>query len=394
MSAEEKNSNRILWINGLKGVACLLVFCHHFFMTFYPGIYYGNEVASKTVSGIDLLMGYKPYGVFLNGNFAVCLFIMVSAFLYAVKTMRADISEKKEDLLSLCVQRYVRLMLSVALIGILYYILLKVLTVAGLNYIGMQSELSVPQLFAHILIFQWITYDSSVLGPLWCMYVIFLGTFISIFLSKLDAKKRWYMPFIYAILTPASMYVNQYYPAVVFGVLLADLLCYERVAQWSEYLTEHRWKTGFLFTQGFRYVAGAVIIICGLFLGGYPSYAAPDNIIYGLLSHMPGGFITIHIVGAAVLMAGLMILPKTVILSSKLINYFGNISFGVYLIHGVIINLLSYFMTDKFAALTGNYSLGVLTCFIVTTVLVIVLSHIYNKYYEKAVTKISKSIKI
>ena len=35
----EQNSRRITWIDGLKGIACLLIFTHHFSLEYFNGAY-------------------------------------------------------------------------------------------------------------------------------------------------------------------------------------------------------------------------------------------------------------------------------------------------------------------------------------------------------------------
>lgn len=381
MQQKDNSANKILWINGLKGLACLAVFFHHFVLSFYPASYYGPEYESKTVTGIDTLMSYSPFGVVLNGNFAVCLFIMISAFLYAGKIMRSDIYGGRVNLLEISVKRYLRLMLSIAPVCIINYVLIAVLYPMGLSY-GLYNTLSVSELIQHILFYQWITYDSLMIGPLWCMYIIFLGTFIAIFLSMLSGKEKWYMPFVYVLIAGGLYFVNSYYPAVVLGVVLADLFYYERIPQWLSYFKS--FKADFIFKEWFRYTIGALIILVGILLGGYPSYVQPETGIYKVMSHILANSAVLHCIGAAVLIAGIMILPKVRFLSSKILSFVGSISFGIYLWHSVVINLLSYNLTNLFSLKTGNYNLGTLITFAITFALIIGLAIVY-RYYEKVV---------
>lgn len=34
---------RLRWLDGLRGIACLGVFTHHFILTFFPAMYYGDS---------------------------------------------------------------------------------------------------------------------------------------------------------------------------------------------------------------------------------------------------------------------------------------------------------------------------------------------------------------
>ena len=35
-------SKRIMWLDGLKGLACIGVLLHHFSLAFLPAVYYGD----------------------------------------------------------------------------------------------------------------------------------------------------------------------------------------------------------------------------------------------------------------------------------------------------------------------------------------------------------------
>lgn len=59
---------RIADLDGLKGIACIMVFLHHFCLAFFPAIHYGNEVPSY-LNGFDMFLSQSPFSVLLNGNF-------------------------------------------------------------------------------------------------------------------------------------------------------------------------------------------------------------------------------------------------------------------------------------------------------------------------------------
>lgn len=389
MESKENNNKRILWINGLKGLACLMVFFHHFFLSFFPAIHYGKESTSRTVSGIDTLMASSPIGVIVNGNFAVCLFVLISAFLFAMKTMEDMKLEKRSNLLDVAVKRYLRLMLTVAPVCVIYYVLLAFLSPRGLAYGGITNQLTVSELIQHILVYQWITMDSLMIGPLWCIYIIFLGTFIAIFFAMLSAKERWYMPFIYLVLAWFSNTLNSLYSAVMLGVLVADIYCFDRINQWGKLL----FKKGFCVKNSIRYLLGTVIILLGLLMGGYPSYVIPERGVYYLMGKVLPDSIKMHCFAAAVLMLGIMCLPRKRILSSGVVGYIGGISFGIYLWHSVVINLVSYPLVDYFNGVMGDYVKASLITFLITMILVAGISILY-KPYEKAVGKLLKKISL
>ena len=74
----QKTNDRVLWIDGLRGIACLAIFAHHFGCCFYPVTQFGPEGQWATPASVALAQ--SPLAVFLNGNFWVCVFcVPVSA---------------------------------------------------------------------------------------------------------------------------------------------------------------------------------------------------------------------------------------------------------------------------------------------------------------------------
>ena len=88
---EIKLSTRIAWLDGQKGIACLCVFIHHFLLAFYPEVHFGQAVPSmlKVKNLAD-----SPFMFWANGNFCVCLFLLISGFLVSRMLLLAYLFEK------------------------------------------------------------------------------------------------------------------------------------------------------------------------------------------------------------------------------------------------------------------------------------------------------------
>ncbi len=82
-----KDNNRILWLDGIKGIACIFIFLHHFFVHYFPAVYYGSLELSKA-KGIDIYLSQSPIGFFLNGNFFVHLFLIISGYVITCTVYR------------------------------------------------------------------------------------------------------------------------------------------------------------------------------------------------------------------------------------------------------------------------------------------------------------------
>lgn len=109
----EQNSRRITWIDGLKGIACLLIFTHHFSLEYFNGAYFGEAMESRLPFRLDIRLSYEPYGILTNGNFWVCVFVTLAAFLTAAGVLRQCAASQRGDwqekLSGMIIKRYVRL---------------------------------------------------------------------------------------------------------------------------------------------------------------------------------------------------------------------------------------------------------------------------------------------
>lgn len=111
---------RIKWLDGLKGLACLAVFAHHFFLAFLPAAFYGDAGMSHTDNGWDIMLAQSPIGVVINGNFMVAIFCLVSGMVLSMQVMKL---EDKKQISAIIVKRYPRLMLPIILMAISVYIM-------------------------------------------------------------------------------------------------------------------------------------------------------------------------------------------------------------------------------------------------------------------------------
>lgn len=178
-----QKNERITWIDGLKGIACLLIFTHHFSLEYFNGAYFGDVMESRLPFGLDIQLSYQPYGILTNGNFWVCVFVTLAAFLTAFSVLRHCSGNWQEKLSGMIIKRYVRLMVPCAFAGILYWLLRQFLAVRFACYQGLENILSFGRMLWHTFVKMWLVPDQEALGPYWMLYIIFWGTFIAIILT-------------------------------------------------------------------------------------------------------------------------------------------------------------------------------------------------------------------
>ncbi len=394
------NQTKIKWMNGLKGIACLIVFFHHFFLTFYKATFTGNPADSKTLSGIDTTFAYEPYGIILNGHFAVSLFVIISAFLFAGKVMKLRIQEKEVDFFNLCVKRYFRLMLPVAFLGFSLYLLKNLLIFINPELPIFPFYLNLKELVLEVLFFQWITLDTKIFGVLWTMEIFFLGSLLAAVLGFCSTKKRWYMPFVYLLISYPAEHFCHYNFNIITGVILADLFYYDRIGQYVDFLREKKLDLSFVKKQKFRNIFGIFVLLLGILIASYPYTCVPTNPVHIFFMKAFGVFFplssmsTIHGFGVFVLMAGLLMRTDNRILSSKPFAALGSLSMGIYLEHGVVMALLEIFLFEKMFAAVSDYHIAVLIIFIIATLLTFLLAWLYHILIEKQIDKLVAKINI
>lgn len=377
---------RITFLDGLKGFACLGVFTHHFFLSFFPASYFGTEAAVMTASGFDAALSVEPYSFFVNGNFWVCLFLVVSAFLVSNKIFQLrtsyeafqngasdSISHEKgrhggqmpifDTLSTTLLKRYLRLMIPAALIGIFSYFLTDLLTLTDLNYLGKVNALSFPSFLYHAVVHMWIFVDSSVQGPFWMLHYLLFGSYLAILIAlATPLKNRLALP-IHLFLTVALGILNHYYAGIVLGVTICYLYHYGSSLQ---KLTQNKIL---------RCAMGILLLLAGLFLGAYPSYVKPDNIyrIFNAYAFRdPEAYELIHSIAAACLLASFFLLKGLAdLFSTKPFLFLGKLSFSIFLVHSILLEHLGYYIMHKTKDLIGNYSFaGILTYLILFCLLI------------------------
>ncbi len=363
---------RITFLDGLKGFACLGVFTHHFFLSFFPASYFGTEAAVMTASGFDAALSVEPYSFFVNGNFWVCLFLVVSAFLVSNKIFQLRTSYEAfqcgqmpifDTLSTTLLKRYLRLMIPAALIGIFSYFLTDLLTLTGLNYLGKVNAHSFPSFLYHAVVHMWIFVDSSVQGPFWMLHYLLFGSYLAILITlATPLKNRLALP-IHLFLTVALGILNHYYAGIVLGVTICYLYHYGSSLR---KLTQNKILRG---------TVGTFLLLSGLFLGAYPSYVKPDNIyrIFNAYAFRdPDAYELIHSLAAACLLASFFLLKGLAdLFSTKPFLFLGKLSFSIFLVHSILLEHLGYFIMHKTNDLIGNYSLaGILTYLILFCLLI------------------------
>ena len=72
---------KLVYLDGLKGIGCLVVFLTHFVFAFYYGMYHFQPESCHLPGDLDIDIGKSFLNLLFNGNTAVRLFLVLSGYL-------------------------------------------------------------------------------------------------------------------------------------------------------------------------------------------------------------------------------------------------------------------------------------------------------------------------
>ncbi|MEK7594251.1 MAG: acyltransferase [Patescibacteria group bacterium] len=378
------NHHKFSYLDGLRGTAALIVVFHHITLWFYPAMAIGLQANAHSPSEVGL---YKlPINILWNGNFAVCIFFVLSGFVLSYKFLATG---DANVLTSGAFRRYPRLVIPVIGSILIGYLCVKfnllwndervLLTRTSIEIQQLWTQTggllaALGQGFFGIFTHQ-VQLPQQFNAVLWTMYFEFVGSFIVFGLLALfrSIKLR---KFAYLFL--AILLINTYFIAFIFGMILAEL---------------HTAKKDRLFTSKPRW--GALALFIGFLLGTVP-YPTVDVTSYlGLTSNL---LLTVqttqfmHIFGAALIIYGLVSTPAVQkLFSFRPALFLGRVSFSLYLLHTFVI---AVFSKRFFVYLVESQGVSYKASFILTGLITVIASlavaYVYTIYVDEKAIKLSR----
>lgn len=375
-----EDKNRFWELEGLRGVASVIVVISHFLLAFYSLAFLGYNSGFSVGQNMrfeDNIYG-NPLSVFLSGSFAVAIFFVLSGFVLSIgffQTGKLDIVKK------LAAKRYLRLMIP-ALTSIL---IAYVLMIFGLSWAHQVAEITQsgwlmsawnfsPDFFKALkdgLYGIFIDNGNEYNGALWTMTTEFFGSFMVFgFLALFSQfKYRWVL---YAVLFLATF--NTWYMAFVIGMVLAEL-----------------YSRGILVQKSRNWLLILLLLTIGLFLGGYPRFGTQGTLYEVLVPNVEGinWFIVNLTIGATIIIAVVLGAKQIAkLFTNKHIRRLGKYTFSMYLIH---LSILYTFTSAMFLLFNQYFQLGFNVSVILSMLISIVplwgATILFEKYIDsKAIT--------
>lgn len=367
--------DKLLHIEGIRGVACLMVIFSHLALIFYPGLHEKELIKNQ----IELSIFNSPLSFFYSGTAAVFIFFVLSGYILTYGVMKNSDVLLSISTMTIC--RYFRLAIPVVASCILSFLVIKYSSVDTSKlstWISLYGNFE-PTISGAIysgLIETFFRGGSAYNHVLWTMKIEFIGSLIIFFYcavsSKIEKKNSIALAFsIVIFMLPLSQVEKYSYICFMIGAMMNYL--------------NLKFKTPF-----------SVMLLCtGVYFGGVhygsSAYVYAINLIsYPIFEEMTNAYyLFCAFSGVLVVMAIIKNDFLSNIFSIRPFVYLGRVSFSVYLIHLPIMYLVSPFLFNATSTFLG-YFWSSLVSSLITITLIYPASSIFYKAFDARSIKLSK----
>ena len=317
------------YIDGLKGIAAIVVFLSHFKAVFINPFKIDNFV----------------YSILTDGSLAVYVFLILSGYLVS---MTLDIKNRMQDVI---LKRYFRLALPIAIIllfeGVFYALGVfshqETLHELQASSIAIQSYSNVNWIgLLYALFLSPIGQCRGWLDPAWMMKYIFFGTFIVVIIKTAIHKLTYQKKILVLVFANCIFaFISAYYVAVICGMFIYEMLEDKKCIRRNEIIA-------------FAFFAAALFAY---------SYRIHDL--------LPATFLVLSVEFSQIFRCAL---------SSNPLVWLGKRSMAIYLIHWPLMCSISLLMYEKIPIEASFYRIGLV--FFLTFLLLLLLSDLFSKKIE------------
>jgi len=370
----------ILYLEGMRGIAALIVVVSHFFQLFLPATLVSGQNLEHTK--YEAMIRSNPLNFFYNGNFSVCLFFILSGYVLSARFFQ---TKDETSFYQTALKRYPRLAIP-AFISVFIGFLISAShlsffeTIQPITSTLMQNPFeqhhSLIDTFYHGFILNFFHYESTYNPVLWTMTYELFGSFL-IFSFLWLVGKHTIRYAVYIVLIVC--FIQSYYLAFILGLILSDFTH-------SSLFQQMQTKKNLIFLT--------IMTIIGIYFSTYP-YVNVQDTIYEPLRLFGDTFPYLgfyHILGAFGLFV-VVLLSNTcqTFFSHPICTYIGKLSFSLYLIHFSILFTFSSYVFSFFISYF-SYGLSFLCTVLVSIPLLWIVSHVFYQFVDAKLTSFLSSI--
>jgi peptidoglycan/LPS O-acetylase OafA/YrhL len=368
--------HRLIHIDGLRGIAALVVMLSHFLCAFYPAFQTVDSADVQTASRLEMLITPTPFNILYNGNFAVCLFFVISGYVLSYAYFQ---TREQEFIFSSAFRRYPRLIIPVLATSVLYFIFIRIHLFPTVQTAAITHSKWLARMFNFTPDWLEMLWNSTVeltirytvetpYNPvLWTIGHEIRGSFLVYFCLFLFGNRsyRWIFYLLFSILL-----IKSYYILFIAGIMLCDLHHGQKLA-----------KPNMLIKS--------MLLIVACWFGSYR--LLPDHATWKLLDPLCS-IVKPTAIGAILLFYVFILSPGVhSVLSNKAFKFLGDVSYSLYLIHlFVLCSMACYLFTWLHGSLLLPYHIAFWITFICSATAIFSLSLLLYRSIDKQGIRFSK----
>jgi peptidoglycan/LPS O-acetylase OafA/YrhL len=383
---------RIEYLDGLRGLAAMIVCFGHFIGAFAPDLTSGDPAALffQKYPAINFFV-FSPCNILYNASLAVFIFFVLSGYVLSYPYF---LGGDKKIILPGMYKRYFRLTIPVFFSCIIAYFCMtlnlffhhKASVLAQSDFLASKYNFA-PDLYNMVkfsLFDVYFNYNGKVSynHPLWIMPIELFGSFFCLFLLLLfgSSRIRYGIYFLLLLLSPYNGWLFFLSPFVL-GMMLCDI-------------TTRGDKKRMLLNNK---IVLLILFATGIFLASFKSdkiffYKALGN---NLITDLYGSLSTFFYLNASAFLIICAISHSQFLktfFSHRILLFLGRISFMIYLLHFIVLCSLSSFLYYILSSLGASQ----LICFTVTSAIsipvIILLSYVCHRFVETRSIHLSNKI--
>ena len=366
MSQNNKATPRIQYIDGLKLIMCYMIMLIHFTIAYFPDGYISFGSNYTAAERIPAFWDGLPYSIYTNSPFPLHVFFALAAVLPTIAFFRSK--DPYPSLQRQAIKRYFRFLLpvGVAILGTALLHSWGLLDFKELAQLRNSSwclsiepkDMTLPALFYNAFIQCYFENGGDILTVMWCMYIIFLGSMLTLALLALFGSspfRKW--------LYLASIPLLLAYPT--YAAFIVGIACGDFYANGLERLS---------LTSSQQSCISWLLLAGGLIIGYMPDFLFPTPITPFYAYAAASGMIILSLMLNSCLQS---------LLSKPFLVHHANYSFSVLLVHIWVLAGVSKYIYQALLSLTNSHLLSFALCFSICVVITQLLAMVFFQLFEK-----------
>jgi peptidoglycan/LPS O-acetylase OafA/YrhL len=303
-----KSTNRLVILEGMRGIAALIVVIYHSILAFYPALF-GRFIEDPSVSIVG-----TPWFSFINGTAAVAFFFTLSGFVLVYRAIdKRDVMPINRNL----VRRWPRLAMPVVVVTVISWLLFQLnaysyvaaaeISQSGwLHDFGSSPAIPIDKPLSNAVLegifFTFFRGDYNYVTTLWTMHYEFIGSFIVFGLAYfiIAVKVNPYVSlYTIGIVTLVATIISPWYLCFTLGVVIAlfhnemkehiffklgALIAASYLMGYIKPIGWYAWLEGINLNSVIVYALASTLLICAFLPCRVNGWVAKFFIILGELS--------------------------------------------------------------------------------------------------------------